>query len=91
VVTKQVEKVETLEEIQVKIIQDQKDSILPSLLYVTRKLGELEGTISMQPNPDENLVNVQMDFQRLYDNMVERAGIEQLPETDNLGIGKEGC
>ncbi len=80
----------TLEEIQVKIIQSQKDSILPSLLYVTRKLGELEGTISMQPHPDENLVKVQMDFQRLYHNMVERAGIEQLPGAENNGIGKEG-
>jgi len=86
---KQDEKMETLEEIQAKIIQAEKDSILPSLLYVARKLGEVEGTISMQTDPDEDLVNVQKDFQGLYDNMVEGAGIEQLPEIPGTGIGGE--
>jgi hypothetical protein len=86
---RQNEKLETLDEIQAKFIQSEKDSVLPSLLYVTRKLGEVEGAISMQADPDENLVNVQKDFQRLYDNMVERAGIEQLPEIPGTGIGSE--
>ncbi len=82
-------KMETFEEIQSQFIQSQKDSAIQSLLYVTRKLGEVEGAISMQADPDENLVNVQKDFQRLYDNMVERAGIEQLPEFAGTGIGGE--
>jgi len=81
------EKVATPEEFKDLFIQGQKDAILPSLLYVTRKLGAIEGTLSMQVDPDENLVNVQKDFQRLYDNMVERAGIELSPEIAGTGIG----
>ena len=68
-------------------LQNQKDSELPSLLYVTRKLGEVEGLLSTQADADDNLVNVQKDFQRLYDTMVEKAGIEILPELGGNGIG----
>jgi len=35
-------------EVNAMMIQHQKDASLPSLLYVTRKLGEVEGMISMQ-------------------------------------------
>jgi len=38
------------------INQLQKDSTLLSLLYVTRKLGEVEGMISMQVDPGEAFV-----------------------------------
>ena len=68
-------------------LQNQKDSELPSLLYVTRKLGEVEGILSTQADADDNLVNVWKDFQRLYDKMVGRAGIEILPELGGDGIG----
>ena len=68
-------------------LQNQKDSELPSLLYVTRKLGEVEGILSTQADADDNLVNVWKDFQRLYDKMVERAGIEISPELGGAGIG----
>jgi hypothetical protein len=80
-----------MDEIEAMLIQNERDSMLPSLLYVTRKLGEVEGTISMQENPSENLVNVQKDFQRLYDKLVEKAGVEQLPESDRGGIGRDVC
>jgi hypothetical protein len=70
-----------------EFLQNQEDAELPSLLYVTRKLGELEGIISTQADADDNLVNVQKDFQQLYDKMVERAGIEILPELRGNGIG----
>jgi hypothetical protein len=68
-------------------LQNQKDAILPSLLYVTRKLGEVEGILSTQADADDKLVNVQKDFQRLYDKMVASAGIEILPVSVGNGIG----
>ena len=68
-------------------LQNQKDAILPSLLYVTRKLGEVEGIISTQSDADEKLIKIQQDFMRLYENMIERAGIEILPELGGNGIG----
>ncbi len=80
-------KMVTPEEAQALIIQHQKEATLPSLLYVTRKLGEVEGMISMQAGPDENLVNVQKDFTRLYDKLVEKTGVEQSPEGEGEGIG----
>jgi len=84
---KQDENVETPKEIAALMIQGQKDSILPSLLYVTRKLGEVEGIISTQTDPDEDLVKVKEDFNSVYEKLVETAGIEQLPEIAGPGIG----
>jgi len=69
------------------MIQHQKDAILPSLLYVSRKLGEVEGLIFVQADPDKTLVDVQKDLNRLYDQLVEDAGIEQLSEFKGEGIG----
>ncbi|NQT62614.1 MAG: hypothetical protein HQ556_06610, partial [Candidatus Marinimicrobia bacterium] len=43
------DKVKTHEENKAMMIQLRKDAALPSLLSVTRKLGEVEGMISMQP------------------------------------------
>lgn len=70
-------------------LQWQKDAMLPSLLYVAKKLGEVEGIISTQASPDENLAKVQNDFKHLYDNMVEQAGLELIQESDATGIGGE--
>jgi copper chaperone CopZ len=79
-----------MDEFKDTILQNQKDAILPSLLYVTRKLGEVEGIISTQADADDNLVNVQEDFQRLFDTMVEKAGVEILPEIGDNAIGGDG-
>jgi len=73
------------------MIQLRKDAALPSLLSVTRKLGEVEGMISMQPDSDEALVNVQSDFKRLYDKLVADAGIELSHEPLEIGIGGDGA
>ena len=73
-----------------EFLQNQEDAELPSLLYVTRKLGELEGIISTQQDANDNLVNVQKDFQRLYDTMVEKTGIEILPKLAGNVIGGDG-
>jgi len=81
------EKEMTQDEVKALMIQHQKDATLPSLLYVTRKLGEVEGLISMHKYPDTALVEVQKDFKCLYDKLVEDAGIELLPEPENEGIG----
>ncbi len=75
---------------QAMMIQLQKDTTLPSLLYVTRKLGEVEGMISTQKDPDKALAGVQRDLKQLYDKLVEAAGIGLLPESDSSGIGGEG-
>ena len=77
----------TPEEVQAMMIQHQKDATLPSLLYVTRKLGEVEGMISTQKDPDKALVSVQGDLKQLYDKMIEDAEIELLPEIQREGIG----
>jgi hypothetical protein len=84
---KQPEKGMTPLEIETMMIQLQKDAMIPSLLYVTRKLGEVEGMISMQAYPGDDLINVQKDLNRVYDKLVEEAGIEQFPESKEAGIG----
>jgi len=84
---KSYEKVATSEEIEALVIQNQKDSALQSLLYLTRKLGEVDGIISMQADPDESLVKVQKDFTRVCEKLVETVGIEQYPEISGTGIG----
>jgi len=81
------EKFMTPDEIKAMVIQNQKDATLPSLLYVTRKLGEVEGWISMQKDPHKTLVDVQGDLRQLYNKLVEEAGIEQLSESKGEGIG----
>ena len=75
----------SVEEVKTMMIQQQKDGTLSSLLYVTRKLGEVEGMISMQVTPDKAIVAVQKDFKRLYDKLVEEAGIELLTEPERVG------
>mgnify|MGYP006995651612 CR=1 FL=1 len=84
------EKVMTPEEAKAMMIQYEKEAALPSLLYVTRKLGEVEGMISTQKDPDKALAGVQRDLKQLYDKLVEAAGIGLLPESDSSGIGGEG-
>ncbi len=64
--------------------QLQKDATIPSLLFVTRKLGEVEGVISVQVDPDGALVDVQKDFKLLYDKLVEDAGIEPEQESEHV-------
>ncbi len=81
------EKKMTSDEARAMILQYQKDAALPSLLYVSRKLGEIEGMISMQTNPDKALVGVQKDFKQVYDKLSEEAGIEPLSESEGKGIG----
>lgn len=84
------DKTMTLDEVKAMMIQAEKEAALPSLLYVTRKLGEVEGMSSLQTDPGEDLINVQKDLKRVYDKLVEEAGIEQLTESDGMGIGKDG-
>ncbi len=66
----------TVEEVNAMMIQHQKDATLPSLLYVTRKLGEVEGILSVQSEPETALLGIQGDLKRLYDKLVEDVGIE---------------
>jgi len=75
----------TPEEIQAMMIQLQKDATLPSLLYVTRKLGEVERVISTQKDPDKALAGLQRDLKQLYDKLVGEAGIELLQESKGGG------
>jgi len=83
------DKVMTFEEIKAMMLQQQKDATLPSLLYVSRKLGEVEGVISTQVDPDKALVGIQEDLNDVYDKLVEEAGIEQEPEGLRTGMGGE--
>jgi len=80
-------KVMTPEEVKAMMIQLQKNAALPSLLYVTRKLGEVEGIVKMQADPDMALVHIQDDLRQLYDKLVEDAGIELVQESFHCGIG----
>ena len=56
---------------------------------MTRKLGEVEGMLSMQAEPDEALISVKKDLSRVYEKLVEGAGIELLSESESSGIGGE--
>ena len=66
----------TPEEVSKMMIQQQKEAALPSLLYVSRKLGEVEGILSVQSEPETALLGIQGDLKRLYDKLVEDVGIE---------------
>ena len=88
--TKPTDKGMTPKQAQTMMVQHQKDATLPSLLYVTRKLGEVEGMISMQTDPGEALINVQKDLKRVYDKLVERADIELLAESEGVGVSIGG-
>ena len=81
----------TVEEVNAMMIQHQKDATLPSLLYVTRKLGEVEGVISTQEYPDKPLVAIQRDFKQLLNKLVEDAGIELDRESTDGSIGGENA
>lgn len=72
----------TLKELKAMMIQAEKDAVLISLLYVSRKLGEVEGVISTQVDPDKTLVDIQEDLNRLYDTLIESAGVEQVTATE---------
>ena len=80
----------TPDEVKAMMIQHEKDATLPSLLYVTRKLGEVEGVISTQKDPDKALAGVQRDLEQLYDKLVGEAGIELLQESKGGGVGQDG-
>jgi len=83
--SKQPENVVTPEDVKAMMIQHQKDSTLPSLLYVTRKLDEVEGVISTQVDPDKALVAIQGDLKQLYDKLVDDAGVEPQLESKQVG------
>jgi hypothetical protein len=69
--------------------QIQKDSAINTLLYVARKLGEVDGLISIQTDPDKDLIKVQNDFLVLYDQLIKTAGIQMMPEKEGGSIGGE--
>ena len=71
------------------IIQSRKGSAIHSLLFIARKLGEVEGLISIQNVPDEELNNVRKDFLVTYNILIETAGIKEIPEVKRTGIGGE--
>ena len=87
--TRLTEEISTAAESKALILKIRNDSTFRSLLYVTRKLGEVEGMISMQAVPNESLINVQSDFKRVYDKLIEESGIELLPESETSGIGSD--
>ncbi len=70
------------DEVEALMIKHRKESSLPSLLYVARKLGEVEGMISIQKNPSKDLLNIQKDFKRVYDKLIDEAGIVLAPERE---------
>ncbi len=59
----------------------------PSHKTMTPK--EVEGMISMQKAPDDALVNVQKDLTRVFDKLIEDAGIELPREPLEVGIGRD--
>lgn len=60
---------------------------LISLLSVSRKLGELEGIISMVNEPENTLVKVQEDLKRVYENLSKYAGINKESDAGKPTIG----
>ena len=85
---KQDERMETLEEFQAKIIQSEKDATLAALLYITRKLGELEGVISTQSAPDNRLVTAKDDLLRQYYRLIEKVGLRESMELQEQELEK---
>jgi len=81
------EKSITLESAEKMMIQLHKEANLHSLLYVARKLGEVEGMICTQKSPDKALVAIQEDLKQLHNKLVEDAGIELIPELGGESIG----
>ncbi len=74
-------------DVKAMMIQHEREAALPSLLFVARKLGEVEGILSLQSQPDTALLDVQVDLKRLYVKLVEDAGVEQSVESSMFGIG----
>lgn len=70
-------------------IQSQKDAAIQSLLFVTRKLGEIEGIISTQEGSNEDLLKIQNDFLALYDKLAKTIGVQELRSSSRSGIGGE--
>jgi hypothetical protein len=77
----------TFNKFQALIVQSGKDSALHSLLYVARKLGEVETLISLESLPHENLIKVQKDLSQLYDQLFENTGIQKVAISEGAGIG----
>ena len=82
-------KASTFDRTKALIIQSRKESAIHSLLFIARKLGEVEGLISIQNVPDEELNNVRKDFLVTNNILIETAGIKEIPEVKRTGIGGE--
>ncbi len=76
-----------LDELKKMMLQSELDSLLPTLLYVARKLGELEGIMSNQREKADDLTNIHNDFNRLFNTLVMKAGIDFKNELETKGIG----
>jgi len=78
---------ERLNEIRNISAQNDRDSALPTLLFVSRKLGELDVLISQKTDSDDTLINIQKDFHNLYEKLLKRAGVEMCSSSTNMNIG----
>ena len=78
---------ERLDEIRNILAQNDKDSALPTLLFVSRKLGELDVLTSQRTDSDDTLINIQKDFHNLYEKLQKRAGIDMCSSSTNMNIG----
>jgi hypothetical protein len=77
------------QEIEAMLIQHFKDSAIQNLLSISRELGVVEGMILCTAHPGEELLDVQRNLQRVYDNLLEKAEIVELQEVERKGIGGE--
>lgn len=77
----------SIEELKRSIEQSMNESSLHSLLYVARKLGEVDGIISNQASAGEALRAVQRDLNQLYDILIKDLGIKHRVESSGEGIG----
>ncbi len=55
--------------------QAERDLNLTTLVYISRKLGELEGMSSTQAVPDPRIETAKADLFHLYERLIDKVGL----------------
>ena len=70
----------SVQDVESMLKKHYKDSAIHNVLTVSRMLGEMEGVISCQDMPKEELLEAHMNLQQVYGRLLAKAEIVELPE-----------
>lgn len=78
-----------IENAPVPNLQAERDLNLTTLVYISRKLGALEGVSSTQAVPDPRITTAKVDLFQLYERLIDMVGLSNNMRLQEKELARE--